>query len=303
MEAVLNTTKNADLTNFSTLRTVAFAEELALPKTIEDSVNIFKHIKANNLEWNILGAGSNSLLSSRAIPGLTVCMTSLDFLEKIDEHTYEVGAGMRMPRFCALMAREALSGAEFMEGIPGTIGGGIVMNAGAHGSEISKILKSAKLLDLETLELKELSREDLNLTYRSSKIDPKKHVLLSGTFELKADEKEAIRERIATYNSQRTSHQPIKAWTCGCTFKNPSTECRAGQLIDELGAKGLSVGPFHVSMKHGNFFENDGKGTSMEFCQLMSQIQKLALEKRSVILQPEVKRIGEFSPEENSIWS
>jgi UDP-N-acetylmuramate dehydrogenase len=275
-------TENADITKLTTLRVVAHAEKFATPSSVEDIITLFREIKTNNWRWNILGAGSNTLLSSRALEGILVSTNNLDFVKQIDETSYEVGSGLRMPRFCALMTKESLSGTEFMEGIPGSIGGGIIMNAGAHGAEISDILVSAKLLNLETLELEDWTKDRLGLGYRHSNINPQKHLIISGTFKLKPDEKEAIRARVVHNNHARTSKQPIKAWTCGCTFQNPLSNYGAGQLIDELGLKGHRVGDFMVSNLHGNFFENVGQGSSLEFCELMRYVQKQALEKKNI---------------------
>lgn len=293
---------NADISKMTTLRVLASAERLASPKTIEEFIELFKEIKAKNWTWNILGAGSNTLLSSRPLKGIVISTNNLDFVNKISNTCFEVGAGLRMPRFCALMSKESLSGTEFMEGIPGSIGGGIIMNAGAHGSEISDILVSAKLLNLETLEIKECSKAELGLSYRHSNINPQKYLIVSGTFELKPDDKDSIRSRVIKNNQSRTSKQPIKSYTCGCTFQNPLSNYGAGQLIDELGLKGYRVGDFMISNLHGNFFENLGNGTSFDFCKLMHYVQDEALHKKNIILKPEVKPMGEFSEEEQRIW-
>lgn len=286
----------------TTLRVLASAEKLAFPKTIEELVDLFKEIKAKNWSWNILGAGSNTLLSSRPLKGILISTNSLDFVQRLSDTRFEVGSGLRMPRFCALMSKESLSGSEFMEGIPGSIGGGIIMNAGAHGWEISDILISAKLLNLETLKIEEFNKEALGLGYRQSNINPQKYFIVSGTFELKPDDKEAIRAKVLANNQSRTSKQPIKAYTCGCTFQNPLSNYGAGQLIDELGLKGYRVGDFMISNLHGNFFENLGNGTSFDFCALMKHAQDEALKKKNIILKPEVKPMGEFSEDEKRIW-
>lgn len=298
--------QEADLTNYSTLRVKAKADSLALPKTIDEVLELFDSIKKDKSKWHVLGAGSNLLLSSRGIDGIVICTNELSFINKISETKFEVGAGLRMPRFCAEMSKESLTGAEFMEGIPGSIGGGIVMNAGAHGSEIANILITAKVFNTESWQVEELSHDDLAFSYRKSKIDPSKHIVLSGTFELKPADKAAIRKKVSENNQARSTHQPIKAWTCGCTFKNPE-EHRAGMLIDQLGAKGMQEGSFHISNKHGNFFENDldhePAGTSIDFCKLMSRVQDLAYEQEGVMLAPEVQTMGEFSEEEKLIWN
>ncbi len=311
---------NSDITKLSTLRVVASAEKLCYPSNIEELEEIFHYIQEHNLAFNILGAGSNTLLSSVPLKGVLVSTNHLDFIAKIDDGLYEVGAGLRMPKFCALMTREELSGTEFMEGIPGSIGGGIVMNAGAHGSEISKILIAAKILDLETFEITIWSNKqhprfqaypefandpmidrDLDFSYRHSGINPKKEIIISGIFALEHSNKESIRETVQHNNSARTSSQPIKAYTCGCTFQNPSG-IGAGKLIDELGLKGNRQGDFIISNTHGNFFENLGSGTSHDFCKLMLHVQNEAKRQKNIDLKPEVKPMGEFTEEEKQIW-
>lgn len=300
---LLEIQKDTDITKLSTLRVVAKAELFFAPKTIDELRAVFVEIKQHNWAWNILGAGSNTLLSSRGIPGIIISTNNLDFINKIDESQYEVGAGLRMPRFCAIVSRESLTGAEFMEGIPGSIGGGIVMNAGAHGSEIAHILVSAKVLDLETLELQDWSKEKLAFSYRHSGINPQKHFVVSAVFKFTKDDKEKIRERVMENNHARTSNQPIKSWTCGCTFKNPLSTYGAGKLIDDLGLKGYKYGDFMISNLHGNFFENIGQGTSIDFCKLMEYVQEQAMSQKGLKLIPEVQPMGIFSEEEQKIWS
>lgn len=294
--------QNTDITKLTTLRVKASAQFFAAPKSIDELIELFQEIKKNNWSWNILGAGSNTLLSSRPLRGVLVSTNNLDFVTRLSATSYEVGAGLRMPKFCALMSRESLSGTEFMEGIPGSIGGGVVMNAGAHGWEISDILVSVKVLNLKTLELEAKSAADLALTYRSSNINPQDYLIVSAAFELSPGDKDEIRARVQANNQARTSRQPIKAYTCGCTFKNPLADYGAGQLIDELGIKGHSIGDFMVSNLHGNFFENQGEGTSFDFCKLMKFVQDKALKEKGLVLKPEVKPMGEFSEEELKIW-
>jgi UDP-N-acetylmuramate dehydrogenase len=293
--------KNAELNNLNTLRIVAEAHELYFPENEHEVKEIFHRIKNEKLDFHVLGAGSNTLLSSRDLPGIVISTLLLNKIENLDENKVRVQAGVKMPRFCAHMTRESLSGTEFMEGIPGTIGGGIVMNAGAHGSSISEILESALILDIETLELKTWSKADLAFQYRHSAINPHKDFLISAIFKLRPDDKVEIRKRVVENNRSRTSKQPIKEWTCGCTFKNPENYS-AGQLIESLGLKGLKEGDFWVSEMHANFIENHGEGTSVEFCKLMKKIKEEALKEKSIELKPEVKPMGLFTDEELDLW-
>jgi UDP-N-acetylmuramate dehydrogenase len=304
---LMEISKDHDLSKLSTLRVKAQSEYFAKPSNLEELKEVFSFIRDKALDFNILGAGSNILLSSRAIPGVLICTNDINFIEKVNETDFEVGAGVRMPRLCARVSKESLTGAEWMEGIPGSIGGGIVMNAGAHGVEMCENVVSVKVFNTETLEIEDWSNEDFAFAYRSSKIDPKKQIIFSALFHFDPGDKEEIRQKVIANNTARTTHQPIKSFTCGCTFKNPTlpdeTRVSAGLVIDELGLKGTRNGDFVVSGLHGNFIENHGEGTSMQFCELMKQVQDKVLEMKGIKLKPEVQTMGEFSEEEKQLWS
>lgn len=299
---VLEISKNYDLSKLSTLRVKAHSDYFAKPSTFEELKEVFQFIRENNLEFNILGAGSNVLLSSNGIKGMLICTNDLNFIEKINDTDFEVGSGVRMPRLCARVTKESLTGAEWMEGIPGSVGGGIVMNAGAHGTEMCENIKTVKVFNTETLELEEWTNEDFAFAYRSSKVDPKKQIIFSAIFNFEEGDKEKIREKVVHNNTARTTRQPVKSFTCGCTFKNPEPSTPAGLLIQDLGLKGTREGDFVVSDLHGNFIENQGEGTSQEFIALMKKLQKEAFEKRGIKLKPEVQLMGEFSKEERKLW-
>lgn len=303
---VLEISKNYDLSKLSTLRVKAKSDFFVKPSNLNELVEAFEFIRENNIDFNVLGAGSNVLLSSRAIPGMIICTNEINFINKINETDFEVGAGVRMPRLCANVTKESLTGAEWMEGIPGSVGGGIVMNAGAHGTEMRENIKTVKVFNIETLVLEEWSNEDFAFAYRSSKINPKKYIIYSAIFHFEPGAKELIREKVLHNNSARTTNQPVKSFTCGCTFKNPelpdNQRVSAGLIIQELGLKGLKEGDFVVSELHGNFIENQGEGSSQEFCALMKKVQKEAYDKRGIKLKPEVQMMGEFSDEEKALW-
>jgi UDP-N-acetylenolpyruvoylglucosamine reductase len=300
---VLEISKNYDLSKLSTLRVKAHSDYFAKPSNLDELKEVFDFIDKNDLVFNVLGAGSNVLLSSNGIPGMLICTNDINFIEKINDTDFEVGAGVRMPRLCARVTKESLTGAEWMEGIPGSIGGGIVMNAGAHGTEMRENIKTVKVFNTETRELEEWANDDFAFAYRSSKIDPKKQIIFSAVFHFEPGDKETIREKVIHNNTARTTRQPVKSFTCGCTFKNPEPSTPAGLLIQELGLKGMREGDFVVSNLHGNFIENQGEGTSQQFISLMKKVQKEAFEKRGVQLKPEVQLMGEFSEDERKLWS
>jgi UDP-N-acetylmuramate dehydrogenase len=290
-----------DITNLSTLRVRAKVSYFVEPETIEELISAVSLAKEKNLKTYFLGGGSNSLLSSRNIDAFLISTLKLDFINELGDGLFEVGAGLKMPRFCGKMIHKSLTGVEFMVGIPGSIGGGIIMNAGAHGREFAQVFVSAKVLDLDTLVIKELNFQDLNFKYRSSSINPDKQCILSAVLKLEYSDKDKIRETVAHYNAARTTSQPLKAWTCGCTFKNPD-KFSAGKLIQESGGKLMQIGDLRVSNVHANFFENIGAGSSIDFCNLVSQIQRLVEQEKNIKLCPEVRPIGEFTEEELKIW-
>ena len=294
--------KNVDVTDLSTLRIKAVADHFAQPKNIEELIELLKFAKDNGIKVMFLGGGSNALLSSKKIDSLLISTLKIDFIKEDINNVFDLGVGLKMPRFCGKMIHKSLTGAEFMVGIPGSIGGGLVMNAGAHGREFADIFVSAKVLDLETLEIHEFNHNDMNFSYRSSVIDPERYCVLSVKVKLEFAEKEEIRSRVASYNKSRTTSQPLKAWTCGCTFKNPQSDYPAGKLIQDIGGKELSIGEMQVSDVHANFFENTGSASSSDFIELVSLVQGLAIEKKNIQLLPEVQPIGFFTEDERKIW-
>ena len=304
---LIEITKNYDLSKLSTLRVKSSCDYFARPKNLEELQELFEFIKKENLNFFVLGAGSNVLLSSRGIKGLLLSTNDLNFINKINATDFEVGAGVRMPRLCAHVSKEALTGAEWMEGIPGSIGGGIVMNAGAHGAEMCENIKTVKVFNTHSHELEEWQNKDFAFAYRSSKINPATHIVFSAVFHFEQGDKESIRNKVIENNIARTTHQPIKSFTCGCTFKNPNLQnaqrISAGFVIQELGLKGTREGDFVVSDLHGNFIENHGEGTSIEFCRLMKRIQEKAIQEKGIKLKPEVQMMGEFSAEEQTLWN
>ncbi len=297
----LNIIKDYNLAKLSTLRVQATAEFFARPESEAELLSIIEYAHKHSIPCHFLGAGSNTLLSSRKIEGIVISTSKLDKIVQLSDEVFEVGSGLQMPRFCGKMIHNGLAGAEFMVGIPGSIGGGIVMNAGAHGSEMSSIVQSVKILNTKTLKVEDIPHSKLGFKYRHSNIRQGEDLIISAKIALKLENKEEIRARVKKFNASRIATQPVKAWTCGCTFTNP-TGYSAGKLIHELNLKNLQVGDFKISDVHANFFENLDQGTSMEFCQLVYKVQSIVSEKLSLKLTPEVRPIGEFNADESLIW-
>ncbi len=294
--------QNVDLTPFTTMRVGGPADYLFFPKTAEDLVQLICELRSRQVAWTILGGGSNMLISSAGFRGAAISTTEMNWVSKLGPETVRVGAGLKMPKLAGQMAALGLGGCEFMEGIPGTVGGAVVMNAGAHGTWISNILDRVQVLDLNKMEVLMLSPSELDFGYRSSRVNPQDFIVLEARLRLhNGQSTEKIQDKMKAYSRQRATSQP-KGFSSGCIFKNPQQELGAGRIIDELGFKGNRIGGAEISVVHANFILNAQKATSSNVCQLIDHIQMKAWANRGVWLQPEIKMIGDFSEEEKIIF-
>lgn len=242
----------------------------------------------------IIGNGSNLLVGDKGIRGLVLSFAKpADYLE-IDEATGRlyVGAGTMLSRVAQEAARHQLTGMEFAAGIPGSIGGAIVMNAGAYGGEIKDIIVSAKVLAQDGNVI-ELSREELDLSYRHSCIPEHGYIVLEAVLALAKGEKAQIRAKMDEFKNARLEKQPLEYPSAGSTFKRPEGYF-AGKLIDDAGLRGYRVGGAQVSTKHCGFVINTGDATAKEVLQLIQDVQKKVYDTFSVHIEPEVKMMGEF---------
>ena len=280
------------------------ADRVCLPNTTDELVDLMQDITLKKEPWTLLGGGSNVLVSSHDIPGTVVCTTGLNWIEQLGPDLLLAGAGVRLPRLSAYAAKLGLSGMEFYEGIPGTVGGAVVMNAGAHGSSTSQILETVTVLNLKTGKLEILTPKDINFGYRVSSINSSEHVVISAKFRMVSDTEAAIRSRMKENNIARRKTQPIKEPSAGCTFRNPiEVNIPAGKILESVGAKNWKIGSAQVSALHANFIVNLGNANSQDVCKLISKLQSAALEKYNVLLKPEIKPIGVFNESEAIIWT
>ena len=240
----------------------------------------------------VIGNGSNLLIGDKGIRGLVIEMLSVRDGVAITGDTIRVGAGMLLSKTAMAAAKAGLSGMEFAAGIPGTIGGAVVMNAGAYGGEMKDILESVTVLDAEG-ELCQIQAEDLNLGYRRSNIIEKHYIVIEAVLKLKQGEKSEILAKMDTLKQQRREKQPLEYPSAGSTFKRPEGYF-AGKLIMDAGLRGYQVGGAMVSEKHCGFVVNAGDATAADICKLMQDVSDTVQEKFGVTLEPEVKMLGEF---------
>lgn len=264
------------------------AEVMAFPQSAEELSALLK--KSTLLDWDfaILGAGTNVLAPDGGIRGLVICLKDcLDGMEQRDETHIQVMAGVTMSRAANYAANLGLSGLEFAHGIPGTVGGGVYMNAGAYGGEIADVCESVEVMDYSG-ELHVLSRDRMDFSYRHSRLEEEKAVVVSATFRLLPHDPEAIRSKMKEYQQRRLAAQPLNLPSAGSAFKRPAGGYAAA-LIDEAGLKGYRVGGAAISEKHAGFAVNLGGATAEDVKTLLDQVSETVYASTGIRLEPEIR--------------
>ena len=265
-----------------------------IPETTGEVREALAFADARQLPFMIVGNGSNLLFADGEYPGVVIEIgESLSGFSTNGEYEVTVEAGMRLTAMASRLAKMGLAGFEFAGGIPGTVGGGITMNAGAYGGEIKDCLKEVTVLTAVGVQ-KTLAAEDLQLSYRHSILQEKDWTVLSGTFVFQQGDPEEIQAKIRELNEKRREKQPLEFASAGSTFKRPEGYF-AGKLIEDAGLRGYAVGDAQVSEKHCGFVINRGEATAGEIYSLILHVQQVVKEKFDVELEPEVRLIGEFS--------
>ena len=257
----------------------------------EQLTKILAVAKQDEVPVTIIGNGSNLLVKDGGIRGLVVEIGKS--MEDIQVHgnCITAGAGALLSKIARAAADAGLSGLEFASGIPGSLGGAVVMNAGAYGGEMKQVLVSAKVLDKDGEE-KTLSNEELELSYRHSCIEEKGYIVVEATIQLNPREKEQILEEMEDIRKRRLAKQPLEFPSAGSTFKRPEGYF-AGKLIQDCGLSGYAVGGAQISEKHNGFVINKGNATAQDVQNLIKDVKKEVYRQFQVELVPEVKIIGE----------
>ncbi|MBW0167281.1 MAG: UDP-N-acetylmuramate dehydrogenase [Vulcanococcus sp.] len=284
------------LADYTTWRVGGSAQWFAEPESALQLQALLAWAQAEGLPSLVIGAGSNLLVSDAGLEGLTLCNRRLQGAA-IDASTglIEAQAGEPIPSLARRAARAGLSGLEWAVGIPGTVGGAAVMNAGAQGGCTAEVLESVTVIEPHKPNQPfELRAGELDFAYRHSRLQEEPLVVLSARFRLNAghDPAELSRRTSANLHS-RTSSQPYQQPSCGSVFRNPEPN-KAGQLIEALGLKGLSIGGAQVSPIHANFIVNTGAATAAEIDQLIGAVQERIQAAHGITLHTEVKRLGLF---------
>ena len=276
----------------TTFRIGGPADYYLCPHSTEELQKILQICRENKMEFFVLGNGSNLLVSDKGYQGVVIQLWKnfSDIVTK--EDTITVKAGARLSKVAAEALEEGLTGMEFASGIPGTIGGAVVMNAGAYGGEMKDIIKEVTVLTKEG-DILTISKAEMNFGYRTSVVKEKGYVVISVVLQLKKGDRAEIRKIMDDLKERRVTKQPLDMPSAGSTFKRPEGYF-AGKLIMDTGLRGFSVGGAQISEKHCGFVVNKGDATAADVLGLIKEVQKRVQEKFGVTLEPEVKFLGEF---------
>lgn len=280
---------NADIARNTWFQVGGAAEFLFKPEDAADLAAFFK-AKPAEMPVTVIGVGSNLLIRDGGVKGVVVRLGRGFTKVQVTGCEVQVGAGCLDVHVAQYAAEQGVAGLEFLAGIPGTIGGAVMMNAGAYGSDIARVLVEAEIVDAQG-NIRTLSNQELGFSYRHSSL-PEGAVVTKAVLRGQAGKKEEIAARIAEVQRQREETQPVRSRTGGSTFKNPQGY-KAWELIDKAGCRGLRVSGAQVSEKHCNFLINTGNATAADIENLGEEVRKRVKEKFGVELEWEIRRIGE----------
>ena len=276
----------------TTFRVGGNADYFVVPRTWKEIQKVIAFCQKKNIPYYILGNGSNLLVSDSGYHGVIIQIYKEMNAIEIVENIMRVEAGALLSKVGSAALEAGLTGFEFAAGIPGTIGGAVVMNAGAYGGEMKDILLNVTVLTPEG-DIKRLQKDELELGYRTSVIQTKNYIVLDAELGLEYGEKEVIRSKMNDLKTQRITKQPLEYPSAGSTFKRPEGYF-AGKLIQDAGLRGFQVGGAQVSEKHCGFVINKDHATAADIVELMNKVAEKVREDFGVQLEPEVKRLGEF---------
>lgn len=283
--------KDEDLKHHTTFRVGGPADVFVKPKDEESLIKLMKFLKDENIEPFILGQGSNLLVSDKGLRGVVICIHKALTDLNLDGEILYTGAGNSVPDVAKFAQKNGLSNMEPVSGIPGSIGGAVVMNAGAYGGEFKDFIKNVKVLNKD-LGVEYISNEDMEFRYRGSAVLDRGYIVLGANLQLQKRNQEEIDELMADFTSRRVTKQPLNYPSAGSTFKRPEGYYAAA-LIEECGLKGLVHRGAMVSQKHSGFVINHDNATYKDVIELIRLIQKEVYDQKGVKLETEVKIIGE----------
>ena len=285
-----NTLVHEPMSGHTTLRLGGPADYMVFPRNAEEIAGLFAEAAAHDLPVTVIGHGSNLLVLDGGIRGLVICIGKNMREITLEGNRITAQAGAMLGSVAMEAAEAGLSGLEFASGIPGTVGGGVTMNAGAYDGEMSQVVTRVKGICPDGKAV-ELSREEMTFSSRHSVIPEKDLIVTEVEFELREGDPAAIRAKMSELNARRAEKQPLDVPSAGSTFKRPQGYYAAA-LIDQCGLKGYSVGGAQVSMKHAGFLVNTGT-SSKDYLELVRKVQQIVEDRTGVKLETEIRIIGE----------
>ncbi|WP_088349592.1 UDP-N-acetylmuramate dehydrogenase [Bacillus cereus] len=282
---------NESLARYTTMKIGGPADILIVPKHVAGIEKTLQLVKQYKTKWTVIGRGSNLLVSDQGIEGVVIRLgEGLDHLE-VEKHKVRVGSGYPLIKLSTLLSRQGLAGLEFASGIPGSVGGAVYMNAGAHKSDISSVLSKALIL-FEDGTIDWLTNRELEFSYRASVLQTKRPgIVLEAEFQLQAGKREEIVRSMQNNKDYRRETQPWNHPCAGSVFRNPIPHF-AGDLVEKAGLRGYRIGGAQISEMHGNFIVNTGGASAQDVLSLIELIKHTIKDKFDVDMHTEVEIIG-----------
>ena len=288
-----NVSTNIELSKYSWFNLGGPAELFFKPENKNQLIEFLKHSNENKLKITVLGAGSNTLIRDEGIKGVVIKLgPNFSKIELINENTIQVGAATLDRKISNFAKENGIGSLEFLSCIPGSIGGAVIMNSGCYGCDISKVLSSITVIDVQNCVEKQISREDIDFFYRGTNL-PSNLIITAVKLKGTVAEKQLIEKKQLQMLEQKKLSQPSQIKTCGSTFKNLHNEKKAWQLIKETGCDKFFEGDAVISKKHCNFFVNNGNAKSSDIEKLINKVKKTVNDKTGINLELEIKIIGE----------
>ncbi|WP_221564097.1 UDP-N-acetylmuramate dehydrogenase [Alkalihalobacillus sp. TS-13] len=282
--------RDEPLSKHTTIKIGGPADVFVEPDSVEALKKVIDIVKTNDVPWTTIGRGSNLLVSDEGIEGVVIKLgKGTDHLEENGEEIL-VGGGYSLVKLSTIMSRKGMAGLEFASGIPGSLGGAVYMNAGAHGSDMSKILKKAHIL-FENGSIEWLSADEMAFSYRTSILQKKPGICIEAVLQLKQGDRESITDVMQNNKDYRKETQPWNHPCCGSVFRNPLPNY-AGQLIESSGLKGKTIGGAQISEMHANFIVNTGDAKAKDVLELIDLVKSTIKEKHEIDMETEVEMIG-----------
>lgn len=278
--------ENESLKKHTTFKVGGDAKFIAMPESADEVVKLLRFLKKEDIKYYILGRGSNVIFRDEGFDGVIIKTANMQNIEFIDDETVYAQSGAVLNVLCKTLQEKSLAGLEFCYGIPGNVGGGLYMNAGAYGGEISSAVVEVEYID-ENCTLQKIKVQDCNFAYRHSVFQEKNWFITGCTFKLNKSDKDEILAFMEDIMQRRIAKQPLDKPSAGSSFKRP-VGYFAAALIEQCGLKGCSVGDAQVSEKHSGFIVNTGNATCKDIVALAEYVEKVVLEKTGVTIEKEM---------------